>query len=103
MNAHVCGDTALGTGVYRVSGVDQGKSYQRRADSLIRAFIRTGRGCSLPGNRKGTAGIGCAPCAAAELLWHPLGGFRLESARNRALSIDGRDVSRSLEVGVTEG
>ncbi len=46
MNAHVCGDTAVGTGVYRVSGVDQGKSYQRRADSLIRAFIRTGRGCS---------------------------------------------------------
>jgi ketosteroid isomerase-like protein len=30
MNAHVYGDTAVGTGVYRVKGVDQGKPYQRR-------------------------------------------------------------------------
>jgi ketosteroid isomerase-like protein len=30
MNAHDYGDTAVGTGVYRVKGVDQGKPYQRR-------------------------------------------------------------------------
>ena len=30
MNADVDGDTAVGTGVYRVKGVDQGKPYQRR-------------------------------------------------------------------------
>jgi hypothetical protein len=30
MNAHVYADTAVGTGVYRVKGVDQGKPYQLR-------------------------------------------------------------------------
>jgi uncharacterized protein DUF4440 len=30
MNGHVCGDTAVVTGLYRVKGVDQGKPYQRR-------------------------------------------------------------------------
>jgi ketosteroid isomerase-like protein len=30
MNAHVYGNTAVGTGVCRVKGVDQGKLYQRR-------------------------------------------------------------------------
>jgi ketosteroid isomerase-like protein len=30
MNTHVCGDTAVVTGVYRVKGVDQDRPYQRR-------------------------------------------------------------------------
>jgi hypothetical protein len=44
MNAHVYGDTAVGTGVYRVKGVDQGKPYQRRGRFTARGFIRMGRG-----------------------------------------------------------
>jgi len=44
MNAHVYGDTAVGTGVYRVKGGGQGKPYQRRGRFTARGFIRVGRG-----------------------------------------------------------
>ena len=46
MKAHVYGDAAVVTGVYRVKRLDQGKPYQRRAASRICGFVRTGHGCA---------------------------------------------------------
>jgi hypothetical protein len=45
MKAHVYGDAAVVTGVYRVKRVDQGSHTSAGAASRIRGFIRTGHGC----------------------------------------------------------
>jgi hypothetical protein len=46
MKAHVYGDTAVVTGVYRLKGVDRASHTSAGAASLIRGVIRTGQGCA---------------------------------------------------------
>jgi len=46
MHVHVFGNVAVASGVMRVKGVENGKSYTRRERSWIRGFSRLGNGCA---------------------------------------------------------